>query len=224
MDFLEYPIFRAKMNCHWGLSGWGDFSWISIFAVETVFTCVLALVTLNVSSGPGPNWYFGIAIGSCLTLGGIASSKISGLLNPAVVWSVAISAATESFGTPSLAFHCLAFCLFEIAGGILASSLHQLVQDIPHIKTRSFWSWYIIIFASENNLRICLHTNHNNSRNATGSKDRKKGFLLRLRSKLKIWHPVRPNESQDQTDLREMCRNRDLKWTIRTLDHYLTVN
>jgi len=51
---------------------------------------------------------------------------------------VAISAATESFGTPSLAFHCLAFCLFEIAGGILASSLHQLVQDIPHIKTRSF--------------------------------------------------------------------------------------
>eukprot|EP00435_Cladocopium_sp_Y103_P045217 s423_g12.t3 len=84
----------------------GDFSWMSIFAVETVFTCVLALVILNVSSGPGPNFYFGIAIGSCLTLGGIASSKISGLLNPAVVWSVAISSATESFGTPSLAFHC----------------------------------------------------------------------------------------------------------------------
>lgn len=135
---LILVVYRGLRQPSPDLEPTGDFSWISIFAVETVFSCVLALVTLNVFSGPGPNWYFGIAIGSCLTLGGIASSKISGLLNPAVVWSVAISAATESFGTPSLAFHCLAFCLFEIAGGILAASLHQLAQDFPQIKTRSF--------------------------------------------------------------------------------------
>ena len=111
---------------------------MSVFAVETVFTCVLALVVLGVSSSvAGTNFYFGIAIGSCLTLGGIASSRISGLLNPAVVWSVAIPAATES-SSPSLAFHGLAFCLFEVAGGILASSLHQLTQDVSYSKTRSF--------------------------------------------------------------------------------------
>lgn len=119
----------------------GDFSWMSVFAVETAFTCILALVALSVSSSMGSNLYFGIAIGSCLTLGGFAAARVSGLLNPAVVWSMAISAATipeTTTSSISLLIHCLAFCLFQIAGGILASSLHQLAQDFAFTKTRSF--------------------------------------------------------------------------------------
>jgi len=131
-------ILRSESN---RLEPFGDFSWMSVFAVETAFTCILALVTLSVSSSMGSNLYFGIAIGSCLTLGGFAAARVSGLLNPAVVWSMAISAATipeTTTSSISLLIHCLAFCLFQIAGGILASSLHQLAQDFAFTKTRSF--------------------------------------------------------------------------------------
>ncbi|CAK9016119.1 Probable aquaporin NIP7-1 (NOD26-like intrinsic protein 7-1) (AtNIP7 [Durusdinium trenchii] len=113
----------------------GDFSWMSVLAVETVFTCILSLVVLKV--GPQSNFYFGMAIGSCLTLGGFASAQISGLMNPAVVWSVAIANFTSSITSISLLYHCLAFCLFQLAGGVLAPYLHHLTKEIPYTKFRS---------------------------------------------------------------------------------------
>ncbi|CAJ1331796.1 unnamed protein product [Effrenium voratum] len=111
----------------------GDFSWISVFAVEAAFTCILALVVLSVTPS-AQNLFFGLAIGAGLTLGGFAAGPISGLLNPAVVWSLATAGTIQS-SDPQV-FHGLALCLFQLSGGVLASSLFLSKEKRP-FKARS---------------------------------------------------------------------------------------
>merc|ERR1719321_1668549 len=62
-------------------------------SAEFVYTFVLAFVVLSVATVKTPlSQYFGLTIGSCVTVGGIAIGNVSGgSLNPAV--STGISAA-----------------------------------------------------------------------------------------------------------------------------------
>ena len=101
----------------------GDFTWVTIFALEASFTTILALLVLSMPLG----FISGLSVGSCVTLGGLASAPVAGLLNPAVTWSLATAQVVQGRGTPLLLPHCLGFCLFQLAGGALAPCVYQLM-------------------------------------------------------------------------------------------------
>merc|ERR1719443_998568 len=89
---------------------------------ECVFTFVLCLVVLCVAveeKTKSPK-FFGWAIGSCVTVGGLAIGAVSGgSLNPAVSFGIA-SAAVPKFGTGVLANAGL-YTLFEFIGAGVAA-------------------------------------------------------------------------------------------------------
>jgi len=88
---------------------------------ETVFTMVLVLVVLcaAVDEKTKSAHFFGLAIGSCVTVGGNAIGAISGgSLNPAVSFGIA-SAATLKFGTGSL-INAVMYTVAEFLGASLA--------------------------------------------------------------------------------------------------------
>jgi len=93
-------------------------------AAETAFTFVLVLVVLcaAVSDKTKSENFFGLAIGSCVTVGGNAIGAISGgSLNPAVSFGIA-SAATLQFGTGSLLM-AVFYTLAEFVGASLAAGV-----------------------------------------------------------------------------------------------------
>jgi len=98
---------------------------------EVFFTFVLCFVVLSVACSPsaqkgGYSEVFGLAIGSCVTVGGYAIGGISGgSLNPAVSFGVASGGAMGGEGTFSDVYtYGLYYALFEVVGGILAAGLY----------------------------------------------------------------------------------------------------
>jgi len=93
---------------------------------EFFFTFLLAFVVLSVATTKeGLSEYFGLAIGSCVTAGGCAIGAVSGgSLNPAVTTGIAI---TGLFGGHGI-FHFFIYVIFEIAGGLAAAGLFQVVR------------------------------------------------------------------------------------------------
>jgi len=98
---------------------------------EIFFTFVLCFVVLSVACSPsaqkgGYSEVFGLAIGSCVTVGGYAIGGISGgSLNPAVSFGVASGGAMGGEGTFSDVYtYGLYYALFEVVGGILAAGLY----------------------------------------------------------------------------------------------------
>jgi len=92
------------------------------FNAEWIFTFVLCLVVLctAVEKGTKSEKFFGLAIGSCVTVGGLAIGAISGgSLNPAVSFGIA-AAATPKFGVGALLTAFLYTC-FELFGGAFAA-------------------------------------------------------------------------------------------------------
>merc|ERR1719460_1031484 len=70
------------------------YNWSQVAVAEIVFTFVLCLVVLcaAVSEKTKTDQLFGLAIGSCVTVGGFAIGSISGgSLNPAVSFGIAAS-------------------------------------------------------------------------------------------------------------------------------------
>jgi len=111
----------------------GD-KWGQIFVAELVFTFTLCLVVLCVAASPinCVKNYFGLAIGSCVTVGGFAIGGISGgSLNPAVSFGIATGAAM----TGQQLFRALMYSLIEICGGLLAAavfvSTHGAMSEAP---------------------------------------------------------------------------------------------
>jgi glycerol uptake facilitator-like aquaporin len=67
----------------------GKGAWGQIFLAEYFYTFLLVLVVLNAAVVNGPNNYFGLAIGMCVTVGGVAVGGISGgCFNPAVSFAL----------------------------------------------------------------------------------------------------------------------------------------
>jgi aquaporin Z len=105
--------------------GWGH----TAFA-EIVFTFTLCYVVLCVAvhQKTASGTMFGLAIGSCVTVGGFAIGSISGgSLNPAVSFGISVSRAVVGHTTHHLAKAC-SYSAFEFIGGLAAAGLIGLTH------------------------------------------------------------------------------------------------
>lgn len=107
------------------------YKWSQVAMAETVFTFVLCTVVLAVACSPKTKSteMFGLAIGSCVTVGGFAIGNISGgSLNPAVSFGIA-SAQIINGGQ---FYKALIYTVFEILGGAAAAGVYQVTHaDAP---------------------------------------------------------------------------------------------
>lgn len=103
------------------------FGWIEVACAETLFTFVLAFVVLCVvvSEETQSQTMFGLAIGSCVIVGGFAVGRISGgSFNPAVSFGIA---ASHAQGVGFL-FNALLYSIFEFAGGACAAFVFSITH------------------------------------------------------------------------------------------------
>merc|ERR1719382_1552290 len=86
---------------------------------ECVFTFLLAYVVLSVATVKNPlSQYFGLAIGSCVTAGGLAIGSLSGgSLNPAVSAGLAFTSGGASIS------NFFYYAAAEVGGGVLAAAI-----------------------------------------------------------------------------------------------------
>lgn len=113
--------FICKMTHHNATYGFGPgpkatFGWAPIASAEILFTFVLCFVVLCVCTQEEPlKEYYGLAIGSCVTVGGFAIGAVSGgALNPAVALGASVVHG-------STLINGLAFVALEFLGGALAA-------------------------------------------------------------------------------------------------------
>merc|ERR1719409_507898 len=92
---------------------------------EIVFTFVLCFVVLNVATTKDASKdMFGLAIGSCVTVGGYAIGGISGgSLNPAVSFGIDMASAWING-----AWNCLLYTAYEFLGAALAAGIFHAVR------------------------------------------------------------------------------------------------
>jgi aquaporin Z len=107
-------------------------SWVQIAVAEAIFTFVLCFVVLCVACADRSDTghYFGLVIGSCVTVGGLAIGRISGgSLNPAVSLGVATSGWLVGYGMGRNIFQAVAYTFFELIGGLVAASFFRLTYQ-----------------------------------------------------------------------------------------------
>jgi len=126
------------------------YNWTQLGMSETVFTGLVAFAFLAIATSTMPpsktqtNFYFGIAIGSCITIGGFAIGAISGgLLNPAVsigraVCEVMTTADVEHLSADwTILWNCLWYALFELGGGAAAALVFYVTHQKEYLKDGS---------------------------------------------------------------------------------------
>jgi len=105
------------------------FGWFEVAVAEIVFTFLLCYVVLCVAVADGGKLsaMFGLAIGSCVTVGGNAIGAISGgSLNPAVSWGISVSHLMGGGGV----FSALMYTAFELAGAALAAGVFMVTHPV----------------------------------------------------------------------------------------------
>mmetsp|Transcript_50609 Transcript_50609/g.90835 ORF Transcript_50609/g.90835 Transcript_50609/m.90835 type:complete len:454 (+) Transcript_50609:51-1412(+) len=105
------------------------FTWAGVTVAEIAFTFVLCYVVLSVavSERTKASHMFGLAIGSCVTVGGCAIGGISGgSLNPAVSFGIA-SAQILNGG---YGYKALLYSTMEVAGGLAAAGVFKITHDV----------------------------------------------------------------------------------------------
>jgi aquaporin Z len=111
----------------------GDkFAWGQVAFAEFMFTFVLCFVVLSVATTKVPSKdMFGLAIGSCVTVGGCGIGAVSGgSLNPAV--SFGIDAADLVKG--GWFSNCIAYSAFEISGAAVAALVFYATHPSEYRK------------------------------------------------------------------------------------------
>jgi len=101
------------------------YSWGQVAVAEIIFTFVLCYVVLAtaVSNQTKSDSMFGLAIGSCVTVGGFAIGSISGgSLNPAVSLGIAASGG-------GLLHSALPYCAFEFIGAGVAAGIAMVTHS-----------------------------------------------------------------------------------------------
>jgi aquaporin Z len=102
-----------------------------VAVAEIFFTFVLCFVVLSVAVSPAAkegNYteFFGLAIGSCVTVGGCAIGAISGgSLNPAVSFGIAFGDLFGSGNFTGIVKEALAYSIFEFIGAGLAVGVYM---------------------------------------------------------------------------------------------------
>lgn len=115
-----------------------DPHWMPIAVAETIFTAVLVLVVLCVACAERTDTSksFGLAIGSCVTVGGLAIGKISGgSLNPAVSFGIAMGASLGGEGSESWV-KAVCYATFEVLGAALASGLFAATFGVEPVSPK----------------------------------------------------------------------------------------
>jgi len=99
--------------------------WSQVLFGETIFTFVLCFVVLAVAVLPEkPTQLFGLAIGSCVTVGGFAIGKLGGgALNPAV----AIGVASSQMLNGGMFYKAIYYTIFEFVGAAIAAGIARTV-------------------------------------------------------------------------------------------------
>lgn len=115
-----------------------DPTWPRVALAETFFTFVLCFVVLAVACSKQVEHrkdvsnYVGLAVGSCVTVGGFAIGGISGgSLNPAVSLGVSTAAALGGGGFVGPLAQALIYTIFEVIGGLLAAGLFEITHALP---------------------------------------------------------------------------------------------
>lgn len=110
------------------------YSWNAVYVAELAFTALLVFVVLSVATTAPPtsltkqNFYYALAIGSCVTAGGVAVGAVSGAeLNPAIALGVS-TIASCSLVTPPPFLNCLGLSCFELLGSVVALLVFVLVR------------------------------------------------------------------------------------------------
>jgi len=107
----------------------GESTWASVSVAEIIYTFVLCFVVLSVavSECTKASHLFGLAIGSCVTVGGFAIGGISGgSLNPAVSFGIA-AAQTLNGG---FFYKALIYSVFEFVGGAAAAGVFKVTHEV----------------------------------------------------------------------------------------------
>mmetsp|Transcript_23648 Transcript_23648/g.49450 ORF Transcript_23648/g.49450 Transcript_23648/m.49450 type:complete len:542 (-) Transcript_23648:71-1696(-) len=134
--FFHMNSGQAKMSI-WLQPGKHYQVWQACMA-EALFTMILAYVVLTVATTDTPaewktkqNAYFGLAIGACVTVGGFASSAISGgELNPAVSLGIYMSnVVNPGHAGVGLFSNFVLFALSEVLGGALAAWVFRITHS-----------------------------------------------------------------------------------------------
>merc|ERR1719329_132871 len=110
----------------------GNASWGQVAAAEIVFTFVLCFVVLCVATSKHASTeMFGLAIGSCVTVGGLAIGALSGgSLNPAVSFGLDTANAIKGGGW----MNCLLYSAFELVGACLAAGVFFGTHPSEYMK------------------------------------------------------------------------------------------
>lgn len=144
------------------LSPKSQYSWQELGMSETLFTGLLSFAFLAIATSTMPpsttrtNFYFGLAIGSCITIGGFAIGAISGgLLNPAMSVARAVCVVINEAHLTKIAdlvhfadltklvsdftvlWDCLWFSLFELSGGAAAAMVFYVTHHKEYLKDGS---------------------------------------------------------------------------------------
>jgi aquaporin Z len=109
------------------------FGWPQVAVAEILFTFLLCYVVLAVATTKKPkSQFFGLAIGSVITAGGIAIGSISGgVLNPAVAFGVSL---TSLFSGSGAFWHIIPYMLFQFLGGGFAAAVFHLTRPSEYGK------------------------------------------------------------------------------------------
>jgi len=124
-----YTYALIRKGATFALGPADGFSWAGVTVAEVAFTFVLAYVVLSVavSERTKASHMFGLAIGSCVTVGGCAIGGISGgSLNPAVSFGIA-SAQILNGG---YGYKALLYSTMEVAGGLAAAGVFKITHDV----------------------------------------------------------------------------------------------
>mmetsp|Transcript_105433 Transcript_105433/g.187517 ORF Transcript_105433/g.187517 Transcript_105433/m.187517 type:complete len:505 (-) Transcript_105433:22-1536(-) len=106
----------------------GKSTWLQVTFAELIFTFLLCYIVLSVavSNRTKSSHMFGLAIGSCVTIGGCAIGSISGgSLNPAVSVGIASTQIMKGgFLLPATAYTAV-----ELLGGLAAVGIFRVTHD-----------------------------------------------------------------------------------------------
>jgi len=129
-----FPLAPGKIE------GSGQFGYGGVAFAEITFTFVLCYVVLAVATTKRPSKdMFGLAIGSCVTVGGFAIGSISGgSLNPAVSLGIS-SSHILNFSAEIYKWDfwigCLVWSGFETIGALLAAGLFRITHPSEYEKS-----------------------------------------------------------------------------------------
>jgi len=125
-------VYCAIRGSAFALGPQGNYNWGQVAVAEIMFTFVLCFVVLSVATTSAPSKdMFGLAIGSCVTVGGCAIGAISGgSLNPAVSFGIDTANAVKGGAW----MNCLVYTAFEFVGATLAAGVFYATHPSEYSK------------------------------------------------------------------------------------------